>query len=254
MREVLIDDDALDHRRVFQLASDLAFDLDVVKVNVPSLQVCNRQDCVDTDACQLFLAGANHLGAQGRAGRLLQGGFVILHDVHLLGDLRNTVHSHLAGALEACGDSEGVDALLDEAERLLEHGACHHNDASGAIANLVVLRLGQLHQELGDVMGHVHLFQDSGSIVRDQDIPIRSDNHLVHALWSHGASNGFADRLGGEDVGLVCLCSLQSLLSLLLLQDDEWVAVFIDGELPLRHRHGGRLRVEAQVPVPASPK
>ena len=59
--------------------------------------------------------------------------------------------SALSGQLEPVGDADRVDAAVEEGFGLLEEGAAEDDDAGRAVADLVVLRLGQLHHQLGDL-------------------------------------------------------------------------------------------------------
>jgi hypothetical protein len=56
VRHVLVDDDTLDERRVFQRTSDLAVDLDQLEIDVPTFEVGHRQDGVDSDLSELFVS------------------------------------------------------------------------------------------------------------------------------------------------------------------------------------------------------
>ncbi len=48
---------------------------------------------------------------------------------------------------------------------LFEQCTSHHNNTRCAIANLIVLALGELYQQAADLVFHLHLFQDGGAIV-----------------------------------------------------------------------------------------
>lgn len=55
------------------------------------------------------------------------------------------------------------------------------NNTGSAITNFVILTLGQLHQQLGDLMFDLHLIQDSGTIIGYGDITIRRNKNLVQS-------------------------------------------------------------------------
>ena len=57
------------------------------------------------------------------------------------------------------------------------------NHAGCPVPYLIVLGLGQLYQQLGYLVLHVHLAEDGRSIVSDGHITIRAHHHLVHT-WS----------------------------------------------------------------------
>jgi len=101
-----------------------------------------------------------------------------------LDDVRDLVElgdGDVAGLVVAVGDADGVDAFVDELGGLFQQGAGKDHDAGGAVADLVVLRLGQLNQQLGNVVGHLHLLQDSSTIVGHGDVAVGGDEDLVEA-------------------------------------------------------------------------
>mmetsp|Transcript_51984 Transcript_51984/g.149848 ORF Transcript_51984/g.149848 Transcript_51984/m.149848 type:complete len:322 (+) Transcript_51984:871-1836(+) len=239
--EVLVHNDALDQTRIFQLSANLSLNLDQIEVDIRARNIGDGQDRVYANPPELVLAAADDFRAKGRARGLAEGRLVVGHDVDLACDLLDLLHGDLARLLEAGGDAKRMDAFLDEPHRLLKHGACHDDDARGAVADLVVLRLRQVDEELRDVVRHVHLLQDRGAIVGHEDVPVGADDHLVHALGTHGAAHRLRDGLRREDVRLMRIDPLQALLPALLLEDDERVPVLIHGELAHRHRHGARV-------------
>ena len=60
-------------------------------------------------------------------------------DLELVGDLVEVLNCALRGQLEAVGDADGVDSLVDERLRLLHESAAKYDYAGGAITDLVVL-------------------------------------------------------------------------------------------------------------------
>jgi hypothetical protein len=71
VRHVLVDDDTLDERRVFEGTSDLAVDLDQLEIDVPTFEVGYREDGVDGDLGELFVGDrdAVRIGKMGLAWR-----------------------------------------------------------------------------------------------------------------------------------------------------------------------------------------
>lgn len=69
VRHVLVDDDTLDERRVFEGTSDLAVDLDQLEIDVPTFEVGYREDGVDGDLGKLFVSDrdAVRIGDKGLA-------------------------------------------------------------------------------------------------------------------------------------------------------------------------------------------
>jgi hypothetical protein len=58
-----------------------------------------------------------------------------------------------------------VHALVDELLRLLEELTCHHDDASGAITDFVVLAFGNVDEGLGSGVHDVKETNQSGAII-----------------------------------------------------------------------------------------
>lgn len=93
------------------------------------------------------------------------------------------------------------------------------NDACRAVADLVVLALGELYEEFCDLMLDLHLTEDCRAIVCDGDVAIWRDEDFVetcdldvmliacthegeHTAWSKGCADDVCDCSRGEDVGL----------------------------------------------------
>mmetsp|Transcript_51985 Transcript_51985/g.149853 ORF Transcript_51985/g.149853 Transcript_51985/m.149853 type:complete len:321 (+) Transcript_51985:871-1833(+) len=238
--EVLVHNDALDQTRIFQLSANLSLNLDQIEVDIRARNIGDGQDRVYANPPELVLAAADNLRPKGCASRFSQRRLV-RHDVDFSGDLLDPLDGDLTSLLEASRNAQGMDAFLNQLHCLFEHGAGHDDDACCTIANFMVLRLGQVDKKLCDVVRHVHLLQDRGAIVGHEDVPVGADDHLVHALGTHGAAHRLRDGLRREDVRLMRIDPLQALLPALLLEDDERVPVLIHGELAHRHRHGARV-------------
>jgi len=93
------------------------------------------------------------------------------------------------GTLEAIGDANGVDSAIKEGFTLFEKGTGKDwemlgrgwsgeergrrtDNTSGSVTNLVVLALGELYEELCDLVLDFHLAEDCGTIVCDGDIAV----------------------------------------------------------------------------------
>jgi hypothetical protein len=61
VRELFVDDDAVDEHGVFNGAASLGDDLDFVEVHVTSVHVGNCEHCSDCKVCEVFLTAAHHL-------------------------------------------------------------------------------------------------------------------------------------------------------------------------------------------------
>ena len=77
---------------------------------------------------------------------------VVFEDIKLLLDLINLTDGDLASLVEAVGNLEWVDTLLQKFLGLLEDSTSEHDDTSGTITDFVVLRSGQLSQKPGSLM------------------------------------------------------------------------------------------------------
>ena len=99
---------------------------------------------------------------------------VILLDVNLLLDSLDALGGDIAGALEAVGDLERVDALIEKSLGLIKKGASEHGDTSGAVTDLVVLRLRELNEEARSLVLHLHLLENSRAVVCHDHVAVRA--------------------------------------------------------------------------------
>mmetsp|Transcript_32272 Transcript_32272/g.79948 ORF Transcript_32272/g.79948 Transcript_32272/m.79948 type:complete len:351 (+) Transcript_32272:698-1750(+) len=180
VRHVLVDDDAAHEARVLQLAAHLAVHLDEVEVDILAIEVSDSEHGIDGDLRHGAVRAVDNLRAQRRHRHLHQRLAVLV--LKGVCDRAEVLDSDRSGAVKALGDTHRVDAAVEESLCLVEQRAREHNDARRAVANLVVLRLGQLDEELADLVVDAHLLQDGGTIVRDGHIAVGALEHLVHAL------------------------------------------------------------------------
>ena len=88
---------------------------------------------------------------------------------------------------------------------------------------------GMTHQNYSTYLVlHVHALQDGGAVVGHRDVAVRPHDHLVHALRAQAGAHGLGHGLGRDDVLLVRLDALHTLLAALLLNHTERVAVLVD--------------------------
>lgn len=103
------------------------------------------------------------------------------------------------------------------------------DDTRGAIANLVVLALAELNEELCDLMLEFHAVHDGRSIVGYLNISVGTDQDFVQSSRTEtGLENG-RNRLGRRDVVLDGLNAMGARLFALLSDDDERSPVLILG-------------------------
>ena len=227
--DVLVDDDAVDELGVLEGPAGLALHPDHVEVDIVPVQVGDVEDRVEGDLGHLALVHVDDLGAEGGHGSLDERLHVVAGEVHGVGDVVQMPDGDLGRLLEALSDPNRVNPPPYELLGLLEQRTREHHDASGAVPNLVVLRRGQLHHELPDLVRHLHLAEDGGPVVGDGYVPVGRYHDLVHPLGTQRRADDAGDGPRRQDVGLGRLCSLDAGLGLLLLQDHEGPAVFVCG-------------------------
>lgn len=142
--EVLVDNDTLDEEGILKRASNLAVNLDQLEIDIFSLEVGNGEDSVDGDVGKLFVGLGNDLASQTCSCYLDQIGSFFSGKLDLVGDLIKLSNRDIAGLVVTVGDSDRVDALVDEVGGLLEQSTSKDNDASSTVTDLVVLRFGEL--------------------------------------------------------------------------------------------------------------
>lgn len=181
MREVLVYYDALDEQCVLERSSDLAIHLDQLEVDVLALEICNGENGIDGDVGKLVVRLGDDLGAQTCLCDLEQLLGVLLGEVDLVTDLVEAGHGDLAGLVVAVCYPDGVDTLINEVCGLAEQCACQHYNTCCAVTNLVILGLGQLNEQLCDVVRDLHLGKNGGAVVCYGDVAVGGDEDLVES-------------------------------------------------------------------------
>lgn len=234
--EVLVDNDTLDQDGILESTTDLAVDLDQLEVDVLALQVGDRQDGVDGHVGELVVCLGHNLTSQTRVRDLeevLCVGGAELDNVGYPVELR---HCNVASLVVTVCDTDGVDSLVDQLRSLLEQGTGQHDNTSGSVTNLVILRLGQLDQQLCYVIRDLHLLQDGGAIVGDCDIAVGGDENLVETARTEGSLDKVGDGAGGEDVRLDSFVAVLTLLLALAERKGKLLVIVLGGQ----HHGDGR--------------
>lgn len=148
------------------------------------------------------MALADDLGAESSDSTLAEELVVILLDVDFFLDLANTLDSNIASLLEAISNLEWVDTLVKELLSLVKKGTGENDDTSGAITDLVVLRLRELDKETSSLVLDLHLLNNGGTVVGNNNITIGADKHLVHSLGAKRGSHQLGNGSCGQDVSL----------------------------------------------------
>jgi len=227
MREIFIEDDTFNEVTVFNGSSGLGNNLDEVEVDILSVEISNGEDGSESQVSELVLALRYDLGSESGLSTLSKVGVVVLGNVNFLSNLVQVGDSDVTGLFESVGDFQWVKTLVEQLLGLLQDSSGKDDDTSGTISNFVILGGGKLHQEFGGLMMNLHLFEDSGTIVGDDNLTIWGHKHLVHALWSEGSLHETGYSSCGQDVDLVGLESLDSFLLGLFPKDNEWTTCFV---------------------------
>ena len=120
----------------------------------------------------MVLTLGHNLGTQGSFGAHAQSFMIVLMNVELFLDLFDFFHSNFAGLFKAVRNFERVDTLVKKFLGLLEDCSCKHNHTSCAITDLVVLRGRKFSQKTRSLMVNLHLLQNGGSIVSDDNLTV----------------------------------------------------------------------------------
>lgn len=104
--------------------------------------------------------------------------------------------------MECIGDDGGVDAVGEEEEALFEECAGDDDDGGGAVTGGGVLRLGELDEHLGGGLEDLHLVEDGGTVVGDDDLVGGGGDHLVHALRAEARAHRVRHRTRRHDVSV----------------------------------------------------
>jgi hypothetical protein len=116
---------------------------------------------------------------------------------HLLGDLCREVR-RLLKPVDYYGR---VDALLQELLGSRQKPPSQDDHRGGAVADLGVLGLGDLYEQLGRRMLYLHLLQYRRAIAGYGHVAEGVDQHFVHAAGAKRRGEYLRDNLSGLDVG-----------------------------------------------------
>lgn len=185
MREVFINDNSSYEGCVFETAAGLSDDLDVIEVNVAALEIGNRKNGFYGNVCHMILALADDLGAESSCGAFTKELVVILLNVNLLLNGFNSLNSNVTSTLESICYLEGVNTLIEKLLSLIEKGASENNNTGSAISNFVVLRLGKLDKKAGSLVLDLHLFNNRGTVVGNDNISIRAEIYSINQFYAY---------------------------------------------------------------------
>jgi len=161
--ESLSEANTLNEEGVGNRATSDLLDTDVVLVQV----FTEVHHGIDDHLGEELLLASNNLTVQGGGGALhkqvtlLSLGLVS----NLVGDLPNAVNAKSLSLTVTSHDNGGVHTFLDEFLGLLEELAGHEHDGGSAITDLVILRLGNVHEGLGSGVHNVEELNQSSAII-----------------------------------------------------------------------------------------
>ena len=95
----------------------------------------------------MVLALAYNLGSKSGLGALPQVLIIVLYHIHLLLDRVKFLYSNIACFLKAISYLQWVNALVKQLLRLLENSSSEYDDASGTVADFVVLGGRELYEQ-----------------------------------------------------------------------------------------------------------
>eukprot|EP00760_Papus_ankaliazontas_P010710 PhM_4_TR14419/c0_g1_i1/m.72372 len=221
--DLLVEEEAGLEVGLGERAAELLHDVDHLKVRA-ALQT---EHGIDAQLREVLLLHAHDLRAQRRAGDVHEvlaegslGGGVV--DGALLKSFRGGLGSEAV----AVDNRLGVDVLLEQkALGAAEKLAGQHCDGGGAIADLVVLGLGHVDEEVRGGVVDEHRLEDRCAVVCDADgvLLVHALQDLVHALGTEGRLDEVRRGDGAHDVGE--LGALTLLLGRTVAEDVVGVAV-----------------------------
>lgn len=150
----------------------------------------------------MVLTLGHDLGTQGGFGAHAQSFVIVLMNVKLFLDLFDFVHSNFARLFKAVGNFERVDTLVEKFLGLLEDRTCKHNHTSRTVTDLVVLRGRQFSQKTSSLMVNLHLLQNGGSIVSDDNLTVGTIVEKIEIVRDPLFFGKFLDfyKIGGQKI------------------------------------------------------
>lgn len=141
VRKVFVNDDTCDEGGIFEGATSLRDNLDVVKVNITTIKVSNCEDSLHSNVCHMILALAHYLGAKSGGCAFAEELVVILLNVNFLLDSIDSLGGNIAGTLESISNLEWMNTLIEKLLSLIKESTGKDDNTSGSITDFIVLRL-----------------------------------------------------------------------------------------------------------------
>jgi len=130
------------------------------------------------------LALTDNLGSKSSHGTFSKVLVVVLSNVKWFLNLIELGDSNITSSFETISNLQRMKTFIEKLLSLLKNGSSQYNNTSGSITNLIILRSRKLNKKFGSLMMDFHLFEDSGTIISDDDFTVWRDEHLIHTLWS----------------------------------------------------------------------
>jgi hypothetical protein len=141
VREVFIEDDTSYKASVFERATGLGNDLNMVEVNILSVEISNSENCLNCNISHEVLALADNLGPKGSDSTLLQEFVIMLLDVHFFLNRFDSLYCDIASLFESISDFQRMNTLVQQFLGLFKESTSKYDYTCGSITNFIILRL-----------------------------------------------------------------------------------------------------------------
>ena len=118
-----------------------------------------------------------------------------------------------------------MNVLLNQIFTPLEQFSSDYNRTCCSIKAMLLLCLSDFNNHLSSRMFDVHLLEYSCAVVGDYNITHCIYQHLVHALWSKGASNRIRNCFCGSNI--VALSRLTTRSSRTFFEYENWLLTVV---------------------------
>jgi len=172
----------------------------------------------------MSLALRNNFGSKCSHSTLSQIFVIVLVNIQWFLDLIELFDGNVTSCLKTVGNLKWMDTLIEKLLGLFEDSSSQNDNTGCSISDFIILRCRELDKKPGSLMMDFHLFKDSGSIIGYNNLTVWRDKHFIHTLWSKGSLQETGNSSSGQNVDLVGLKTLDSLLLGLFSQNDEWAA------------------------------
>eukprot|EP00050_Salpingoeca_kvevrii_P010683 m.9769 g.9769 ORF g.9769 m.9769 type:complete len:527 (-) comp3015_c0_seq2:171-1751(-) len=180
----LVQHNTVDELAVLKAGTNLAINLDELKIDIASLHVCDRENGIDGHLGKLAVTAIDDLRAKRRHSSGNERLTIILVHLVVVRNLVKALERNGGGHLKAVGNADGMQTTVEKLLGHLKESASKDDDAGGAVTNLIVLALGKLDHELGNLVADIKVLEDSGAVVGDSDLAVGADENLVKAAWA----------------------------------------------------------------------